>query len=349
MAEPRLDGLVYGHFGDGCVHARIDFPFSDPRRRASASSSSPRRSWSARYGGSMSGEHGDGRARGELLPYMYSPAAIDAFGRGQGASSTPATCSTRACSSTRRRSTPTCGVPLARPLRAGLGFAYPHDDGDLSAAVHRCVGVGKCRADTTAAGGVMCPSYLATRDEKDSTRGRARVLQELANGALVRGLRAPPRSPRRSTCACPARGARRTARPASTWPPTRPRCSTSATGTGCARRRTTRWAGCRAGPPWPPARRGLANAMLRRRPARRPGQAAGRHRPAPPAAQVRPAHVSANGSRQRPVATRATPVLLWVDTFTDHFTPEVGRAAVRGAARPPAMRSRSPPSRSAAG
>ena len=53
--------------------------------------------------------------------------------------------------------------------------------------MHRCVGVGKCRADTTATGGVMCPSYLATRDEKDSTRGRARVLQELANGSLVTG------------------------------------------------------------------------------------------------------------------------------------------------------------------
>ena len=59
------------------------------------------------------------------------------------------------------------------------------------AAVHRCVGVGKCRADFTAAGGVMCPSYLATHDEKDSTRGRARVLQEMANGTLVSGWRAP--------------------------------------------------------------------------------------------------------------------------------------------------------------
>src|SRR6202012_5548462 len=81
-------------------------------------------------------------------------------------------------------------VPLARPLRRDLGFAYPHDGGDFSTAVHRCVGVGKCRADTTATGGVMCPSYLATRDEKDSTRGRARVLQELANGSLVPGFAA---------------------------------------------------------------------------------------------------------------------------------------------------------------
>ena len=64
-------------------------------------------------------------------------------------------------------------------------MAYPHDDGDLAQAVHRCTGVGKCRADNSAAGGVMCPSYLATREEKDSTRGRARVLQEVVRGELA--------------------------------------------------------------------------------------------------------------------------------------------------------------------
>src|SRR5690606_13352082 len=60
-----------------------------------------------------------------------------------------------------------------------------HDAGDFTTAVHRCVGVGKCRADNSSSGGFMCPSYQATRDEKDSTRGRARVLQEMANGTLV--------------------------------------------------------------------------------------------------------------------------------------------------------------------
>ena len=87
-------------------------------------------------------------------------------------------------------------VPLARPLRGtprrGLGFAYSRDGGDLSAAVHRCVGVGKCRADTTGSGGVMCPSYLATRDEKDSTRGRAQGAagaRQRHAGARLRGRR----------------------------------------------------------------------------------------------------------------------------------------------------------------
>jgi Fe-S oxidoreductase len=85
--------------------------------------------------------------------------------------------------------------PAAHPLplsRRPGGLALPHDGGDLTKAVHRCVGVGKCRADLTAAGGFMCPSYLATRDEKDSTRGRARVLQEMANGSLVSGGIASP-------------------------------------------------------------------------------------------------------------------------------------------------------------
>ncbi|TQL46961.1 Fe-S oxidoreductase, partial [Homoserinimonas aerilata] len=77
--------------------------------------------------------------------------------------------------------------PQALPLPKVRGFALDHDGGDFTKAVHRCVGVGKCRADNTASGGFMCPSYLATGDEKDSTRGRARVLQEMANGTLVTG------------------------------------------------------------------------------------------------------------------------------------------------------------------
>src|SRR5262249_36767782 len=198
MAEHGLDGLSYGHFGDGCVHIRIDFPFSAApgryRRFVVAAAQLV-----GKYGGSMSGKHGDGRARSELLPAMYSPEAIEVmaavkaiFDPGNGLD--PGVLVDPAPLDADLR------VPLARPLRGtarrGLGFAYAHDGGDLSAAVHRCVGVGKCRADTTMKGdgevggrGVMCPSWLATRDEKDSTRGRARVLQELANGSLVRNFR----------------------------------------------------------------------------------------------------------------------------------------------------------------
>ncbi len=122
---------------------------------------------------------------------MYSPAGDRPDGAGSSTCSTRTTCSTRASSSTRPRSTPTCGSRW--PCRCGAASASPtRTTATTSAtAVHRCIGVGKCRADTTATGGVMCPSYLATRDEKDSTRGRARVLQELANGTLVSGWDAP--------------------------------------------------------------------------------------------------------------------------------------------------------------
>ena len=174
----------------------------------------------------------------------------------------------------------------------------------------------------------MCPSYLATRDEKDSTRGRARVLQELANGTLVRGVQGRRRCTRRSTCACPARAARPTARPASTWRPTRPRCCTSATGAGCARRRTTAWAGCRG---WRGSRRARRGWPTRRCGARTSPRLAKRlggidaRRPLPQFAPRTFRVVVRASARPAP----ATPVLLWVDTFTNHFTPEVGQAAVR--------------------
>ncbi len=179
-----LTGLPYGHFGDGCLHIRIDFPLERPE------GTSVFRSFlldaarlAASHGGSMSGEHGDGRARGELLPLMYTPAAIDLFSRvkavldpddvlnpGVIVRPAPLDADVR--------------VASAPPYRKDLALTYPHDRGDLTMAVHRCTGVGKCRADTTVSGGVMCPSFLATRDEKDSTRGRARVLQDVVAGRL---------------------------------------------------------------------------------------------------------------------------------------------------------------------
>jgi FAD/FMN-containing dehydrogenase/Fe-S oxidoreductase len=185
LAAHHLDGVLYGHFGDGCVHIRIDFPLADHADRLRPFLTEAAQ-LAAGYGGSLSGEHGDGRARSELLPIMYSPAAIEAFAAfkalfdpdgllnpGIIVGAAPVDAELR--------------LPEARPLRSGGGFALASDGGDLSAAVHRCVGMGKCRADNAAAGGFMCPSYLATRDEKDSTRGRARVLQELANGSLITG------------------------------------------------------------------------------------------------------------------------------------------------------------------
>jgi FAD/FMN-containing dehydrogenase/Fe-S oxidoreductase len=324
MAEHGLDGLIYGHFGDGCVHVRIDFPFAaEPGRFRPFVVAAAQ--LAGKYGGSMSGEHGDGRARGELLPYMYSPEAIDTMAAVKSVFD-PGNLFNPGVLVDPRPIDADLRVPQARPLRHGLGFAYPHDDGDLSVAVHRCTGVGKCRADTTASGGVMCPSFLATRDEKDSTRGRARVLQELANGTLVNGFGSAELAESLDLCLsckgcssdCPAgvdiatykaevlhQRYRRRLRPAAHyslgWLP--------------------RWAALAAQAP------GLANALLRNRPlsavAKRLGGIDAR-RPLPPFA--------ATGFRawfaRRP-ARAGTPVLLWVDTFTEHFAPEVGQAAVR--------------------
>ena len=185
MASHGVDGLPYGHFGDGCVHVRLDLPLAReedvPGFRAFLEESAR---LVVAHGGSLSGEHGDGRARSELLTTMYPPEAIALFAAVKDLFDPTDVLNPGVVV----RPAPLDGDlrrPHAQPLPRRTGFAFTHDDGDLTTAVHRCVGVGKCRADTGAAGGFMCPSYLATRDEKDSTRGRARVLQEMANGALV--------------------------------------------------------------------------------------------------------------------------------------------------------------------
>ena len=221
-------------------------------------------------------------------------------------------------------------VPQARPLRTGLGFAYPHDGGDLSAAVHRCVGVGKCRADTTATGGVMCPSYLATRDEKDSTRGRARVLQELANGTLVRGFGSAEVAESLDLCLackgcssdCPAGVDMATYKAEALYQRVP---AAAAPAPHYALGWLPRWARLASRAP------AVANAALRTPGLATLAKRVGRDRlpPALPrfAGQTFRAWFA---RRQAPVpAAGRTPVLLWVDTFTDHFTPEVGWAAVR--------------------
>ncbi len=189
MGSYGINGLLYGHFGDGCTHVRLDLPLDhdgsvfrrfifDAARLVTS------------YGGSCSGEHGDGRARSELLPLMYSEPALALFA-GVKALFDPEDLLNPGVVVAPEPIDADLRRPQAHPLPAARGFDFSHDDGDFTHAVHRCVGVGKCRADNSAAGGFMCPSYLATKDEKDSTRGRARVLQELANGSLIDSWAAP--------------------------------------------------------------------------------------------------------------------------------------------------------------
>jgi FAD/FMN-containing dehydrogenase/Fe-S oxidoreductase len=180
LADHGLDGLPYGHFGDGCVHVRIDFPLTEKggARNYRAFVEEAAR-LVAGYGGSLSGEHGDGRARSGLLPTIYSAAALEAFGQ------------VKATFDPENLLNPGVLVdprPVDRDLRA---VAVMGRVDHFAEAVHRCTGVGKCLANTTAGLGVMCPSYQATREEKDSTRGRARVLQEMINGELIHGWKSP--------------------------------------------------------------------------------------------------------------------------------------------------------------
>ena len=181
LARHGLHSLPYGHFGDGCVHSRIDFPFEAPDGRARYRAFMLEAAeMVASHGGSMSGEHGDGRARSELLPRMYSPEALKLFG------------AVKHLFDPENLLNPGVLVdpePTDSNLRMVAATVSPLnlEDPEFVARVHQCSGVGKCLSDTTASGGVMCPSYQATRDEKDSTRGRARALQEMVNGSLITG------------------------------------------------------------------------------------------------------------------------------------------------------------------
>ncbi|KPN19382.1 FAD-binding and (Fe-S)-binding domain-containing protein [Arthrobacter sp. Edens01] len=200
LARFELKGVMYGHFGAGCMHIRITYDLrTDAGRAVFREFSREAAELVVRHGGSLSGEHGDGRARSELLPLMYSPRMLAAFAEyrrlwdpdgilNPGSLTDPDPIDAHLALQ---------GVPSRewrtsfdlRPLHAGGGSTAETDDPGTSAgaavdpfvhAVQSCIGVGRCRTDT---GGVMCPSYRATRDEKDSTRGRARVLQEMVRGA----------------------------------------------------------------------------------------------------------------------------------------------------------------------
>ncbi|MGA0568085.1 FAD-binding and (Fe-S)-binding domain-containing protein [Rathayibacter sp. KR2-224] len=172
----------YGHFGHGCLHMRIPFPFDqgeagvDEFRRFTYDAAQ----LVVRFGGSFSGEHGDGQARADLLPMLYGDRVVEAFQR------------VKSLFDPRGRMNPGKMVdpqPRTEGLRLGDGygpkqtvqlhFSYPDDDGRFSAAALRCVGVGNCRGHGD---GVMCPSYRATGEEEHSTRGRARLLFEMIEG-----------------------------------------------------------------------------------------------------------------------------------------------------------------------
>lgn len=187
LREYGLRGLPYGHFGDGCIHVRIDFDLLDRSGIARF------REFSAAladtvvaHGGSLSGEHGDGQARAELLPRMYGDAMVGLFGRFKDLWDPDAGLNPGMLVRPEPIDANLRFAPLPR-RPVDVEFGYPHDGGDFSAAVRRCVGVAKCRDESVSGAGVMCPSFRATGQEQHSTRGRARLLHEMLAGEVVTG------------------------------------------------------------------------------------------------------------------------------------------------------------------
>ncbi|MBI4214113.1 MAG: 4Fe-4S dicluster domain-containing protein, partial [Chloroflexi bacterium] len=175
-------GSMYGHLGDGCVHTRMDFDLRTSegiaKFRAFVEDAAD---LVVRYGGSISGEHGDGQARAELLPKMFGEELVQAFRE------------FKAIWDPEGKMNPGKLVdpyPLDHDLRLSryrpaavlTHFQFPQDEGAFAEALLRCVGVGKCRKLDS---GVMCPSYMATREERHSTRGRARLLFEMMQGETL--------------------------------------------------------------------------------------------------------------------------------------------------------------------
>ncbi|BFU45337.1 FAD-binding and (Fe-S)-binding domain-containing protein [Krasilnikovia sp. MM14-A1004] len=178
---------LYGHFGDGCLHTSIPFDLVTAEGVAGFRSFvEAAADLVSGYGGSYSGEHGDGQARGELLTRMYGAEVVRAFEE------------FKAIFDPGNRMNPGKVVhahPLDGQLRLGADyspaepatfFRYGDDDGSFARAALRCAGVGECRRPHPDKG-VMCPSYQVTRDEQHSTRGRARLLFEMLRGETVTG------------------------------------------------------------------------------------------------------------------------------------------------------------------
>ena len=325
MGRHGLSGASYGHFGEGCMHMRIDFDL------LSRSGLAVYRTFVEEatdlvvsLGGSVSGEHGDGRARSELLGRMYGADGLrlltemkDIWDPGRVMNPGVIVDAPAFDAGIRHMGAAKDRKPLTL-------FAYPDDNHDFAQAQRRCVGIGKCRQSS---GGVMCPSYQATHEEMHSTRGRAHLLWEMLEGDLVTdGWRSTEVRDALDLCLsckgclsdCPVNvdmatykaefthhhyAGRPWARPASHW--------------------SMGWL-----PLWSRfASRAprLVNRMARMPVAKRMGGIAP-EREIPVFAERTFTSWFAGRAGTGPAA-RGT-VVLWPDTFTNHLSPEVGRAAV---------------------
>jgi FAD/FMN-containing dehydrogenase/Fe-S oxidoreductase len=329
MALVRSSGFeaaVYGHFGDGCAHTKIDFDHrTAPGRRAFRRFVEAATELVLAHGGVPSGEHGDGQARAELHGRVFGAELVEAFGRFKALWD------------------PAGGLNPGRlvdplPLDAALRlhdrdgmttparwFAFAEDDGDLAGAAARCVGMGVCVRDQGT--GTMCPSYMVTHEEQHSTRGRAHLLFELLHpDTELAGWDDPHLAEALDLCLsckackaeCPTGVDLATLKAevlARRYADRRRPLEHHALG-------RVRWwlrAGSRS--PW------IAGTVASTRSATRLRRVAGvtTQRPAP-ALAAEP--FSAWWRRRRDGRLEGAPVLLFVDTFTETLQPRVGRAAV---------------------
>ncbi|MFF1282267.1 FAD-binding and (Fe-S)-binding domain-containing protein [Streptomyces sp. NPDC058299] len=326
-----LRGTPYGHFGDGCIHVRIDFDLLTGAgvgrfRRFSEELAD----LVTQHGGSLSGEHGDGQARAELLPRMYGAETVRLFERAKslwdpddllnpGMLVRPAPLDSNLRFSVLPR----------RPV--DVTFGYPADGGDFRAAVSRCVGVAKCRTASVTGPAVMCPSFRVTGEEEHSTRGRARLLHEMLAGELITdGWRSTEVRDALDLCLS-CKGCR----------------SDCPVGVDMAtykaeflhhhyagRRRPAAHHSMGRLPEWlrwtaRTRTASLLNALASIRPLAALGKRLGGIAAEREIPRLAARTFTAWWRRREPARGTGDPVVLWPDTFTEHLTPSVGRAAVR--------------------
>ncbi len=185
MNEYHYRGAFYGHFGHGCVHMRVSFDLeSENGIRKYAEFIERAADLVVGYGGSLSGEHGDGQSRAQLLPKMFGPELVKAFGEFKAAWDPDNKLNPHKVVDAYL---PTENLRLGadyKPLEPPTHFKFPDDDGSFAKATLRCIGLGACRKTDS---GAMCPSYMATLEETHSTRGRAHMLFEMLQGEVLRG------------------------------------------------------------------------------------------------------------------------------------------------------------------
>jgi FAD/FMN-containing dehydrogenase/Fe-S oxidoreductase len=176
-------GAIYGHLGQGCVHTRIDFDFhTAPGLAKFRAFMEDAADLVVSYGGSLSGEHGDGQSRAELLPKMYGEELVGAFREFKAIWDPDGRMNPGKVVDPYRFDENLRHGPDYHPLPLATHFRLPDDDGSFARAILRCVGVGRCRKEH---GGMMCPSFMATHEEMHSTRGRARLLFEMVRGETI--------------------------------------------------------------------------------------------------------------------------------------------------------------------